>query len=263
MWCSRCEQDVPGLASPGKMGFVCVRCGEKLENPQKIPEFHGNPGSSTGEGMVCPSIHTPTLPHPSGGISQPVYPPYEGVVLPISSFLGYDDWEIDQALRRIGRQVGKDLPGGLHSHEQRRSRLDASHEEIPQSHWALSKQPILSQGRMRHKNRTGILLYGGLMTLVCGTVLLVWSYLSGREELQLWGWPCLIVGQAGLLLGVFFHAPSEEGAKIPKESPSSQATPPQEGSSSGNPSSAAWREQAHPFPPRPIAPFHSPSYQTG
>ncbi|HOM16611.1 MAG TPA: hypothetical protein PLQ00_04740 [Thermoguttaceae bacterium] len=102
------------------------------------------------------------------------------------------------------------------------------------------------------------------MTLICGTVLLVWSYFTGREELQMWGWPCLIIGQAGLLVGMFFQNPSKTAAIPPKETTSSDTSPHQEGNPTlENLSSSQWVEQPHSFPPQPISAFHTPSYQSG
>lgn len=269
MWCRRCEQDVPGLATPGKRGFACIRCGEKLESPQRVSEPPGDKRIPlAGEGLECASVVKPILSSPSEGCMESVHPSYEGIVLPISSFLSYDDWEMDEALRRIGRQVGKiplhpaqtcsAQPGG------RQARLDSPHDAIPQSHWGLSKNASRPTEGARDKKRPGLILYGGLMTLICGTVLLVWAYLTGREELQMWGWPCLILGQAGLLVGMFFQNQSKSPATLPKETPSLDATPPQEGGNPlGNLSSSQWVEQPHPFPPQPMASFHTPSYQTG
>lgn len=263
MWCSRCEQDVPGLMSPEKREFVCIRCGGKLEPPPGFPKQGKETSFSAGEGAVCAVTPAYSTSHPSAAHSEGQPSPYPGIILPIASFLSYDDWEIEQALRRIHRHVRKD-PSCPKQAETRQARLDAPHGETPPNHWTLS--PSVSSSPKTGsdlKNRTGILIYGGLMSLICGTVLLVWSYLTGREELQQWGWPGLVIGQAGLLLGILLNRPSKGGDHPPQKSP----VPPEKPSHSA----VSWQElpdgarieTAHPFPSQPLSPFHLPRYQTG
>lgn len=45
----------------------------------------------------------------------------------------------------------------------------------------------------------------GLMTFVCGGVLLGWSLLSGRGELWSLGLPLILAGQASLIVGLVFQ----------------------------------------------------------
>jgi len=48
-------------------------------------------------------------------------------------------------------------------------------------------------------------LLTGLMALACGAVLMVWSFVAGRNELWTVGTPLALAGQAGILLGVVFQ----------------------------------------------------------
>ncbi len=157
----------------------------------------------------------------SDGSQQSLAPSYDGIVLPISSYLAYDDWEIEQGLRHIARRLGKDLPGRPTWPGDRLSRVDAAHEPIPPSHWGQPEgNPNTHPVEYQPKKWGSLLLYGGLMPLICGTVLLTWSYLTDRQDLQLWGWPCLLLGQAALILGMLWQATLGSRTKTSRESSS-------------------------------------------
>lgn len=233
MWCTRCEQDVPGLASPKKRGFICIRCGGPLEMPQKSSFFHEPHHPSEGkqprllEGSSCQQHPSSS---PSKGPPSSLSPSKEGFILPFHSFLGYDDWEMEQALRHIGRRIGTPQDSPLSRPSLQWCRVDPAHEEAWGTHWTKSKNwSLSSKGTPPQRRWPNFLLCSGLMSLICGTILLLWSYLSGQEELYLWGWPLLVLGQAGLVVAVtvpIFFKPS-----IPPGYPSAVPPPSQKDTS--------------------------------
>ncbi len=223
MWCARCEQDVPSLASPQNRGLICIRCGGKIPRPKEdsMGLRRTNPSNSRHHLPEAPAWKS-SAPAARGSEPSPS-PSYEGILLPISSFLGYDDWEIEQHLRHIGRRVRQlVLPPNPQSQALRFTRVDSPHQLLPEIHWASSSEHFPSLGRSSSPKRTGqIFLYGGIIFLTCGLVLLVLAYLGSRPELQWWGWPSVVLGQAALLLAILFQSPPRRNfsASQPMASP--------------------------------------------
>jgi len=206
MWCARCEQDVPGLASPQNRGLVCIRCGGIIPHPKEV--------SQVGSMAAAPSPHAqfsePQAPKISEGgeLGPQAQPPpsSEGLLLPIAPFLGYDEWEVERALRQIGwrlcPQSARESP-----QQDNHARVDTPHPLLFQTHWPLPKDTFLPPGTSPPKRYARrLLLYGGIVLLTCGLVLLLWGYLGARPDLPRWGWPCLVLGQAGLVFGMSFSS---------------------------------------------------------
>jgi|GEM_PF-2415947 len=217
MWCARCEQDVPGLVSPQSRGLICIRCGEKVMHskegsqvPLHTKSAHPHPHFPEDPAQKGSASAAPSLPPPASRCS-------EGLVLPVGSFLGYDDWEMDRALKHIGRQVRPHLTPISQTEKNRRARLDAPHPLLRETHWALGKDCPSPAAACRPTRYAQIFLYGAIILLTCGLVLLLWCYLGGRPELQRWGWPCVVIGQAGLLVGMYFQPSQRKRFPAPKE----------------------------------------------
>lgn len=180
MWCRKCQQDVPALASQaGKVG--CPRCGDRLR-----------PASAAGSPSDA-STAASSAPQPT---DQP----------PL-----FDDWETDAQLRQIERTLGSAARGQPHEATYRReaARFDAPHNGP--AAWHLPVKTQLEQAK--HRKRAGDGLAGfvwpalllGTMAFVCGGVLLGWSLVSGRTELWTIGLPIALGGQIALLIGLILQ----------------------------------------------------------
>jgi hypothetical protein len=110
-----------------------------------------------------------------------------------------EDWQIEADIRSVHRLIDS----------LRRTRLDAS-AEIAAPHLppaagpaVLDEVPISSGPKSNLAAWT--LLSLGLAVFACGTALLVWSLIAGREDLWPIGLPLALVGQAGLIVGLVFQ----------------------------------------------------------
>jgi hypothetical protein len=163
MWCSTCQQDVPGVASPAGSGLRCSHCGQ-------------------------PAQHEPAG---GGKLDQ------AGLVRLLGDLQG-DDWALEAELRGVERMVGSlratEPPAVIHpphatppgwNHRATQSSQDSSREAKPQSHFA-----------------AWLVLSLGLAVFACGAVLLGWSFLGERQDLWPIGMPLALIGQAGLIVGL-------------------------------------------------------------
>jgi len=203
MWCARCEQDVPGLASPQNRGLVCARCGGAIAHSKEVSKV-ASIAAAPPPHVQFSEPQASKVYGSSGTGPQPTpTPSSEGVLLPISSFLAYDDWQLELSLRQIGRRlrghtVSPSPDGNKHA------RLDAPHPVLLQTHWPLPKDASFRSETLRPRGYAQLFLYGGLVLLTSGLTLLLWGYLGGRPDLPVWGWPCLLLGQALLLFRICF-----------------------------------------------------------
>ncbi|MCS7305637.1 MAG: hypothetical protein NZ602_11100 [Thermoguttaceae bacterium] len=127
----------------------------------------------------------------------------ETILLPLSSFLGYDQWDLEYRFHQIGRRLRKPLSFTPPAEGDGWTRVDAAHQEFFETHWPLPKSTPPVRQISPPKPPAQMFFYGGIIFLTCGLVLLLWAYLGGRPELQLWGWPCVVLGQAGLLVRMY------------------------------------------------------------
>jgi hypothetical protein len=115
----------------------------------------------------------------------------------------FDDWSLDQSVRglqaRVGvtRRANKRAGKPRRRHDQpSRYRLDNGHAPVALPH---KPQPRTGVG-------SSLLAWSmmslGLMSFVCGAVLIGWSLLDDRPELWNLGLPTAAAGQVGLLLGL-------------------------------------------------------------
>jgi hypothetical protein len=122
----------------------------------------------------------------------------------------YDDWELDEQLRHIGRVLRSGRATGQHGEES--SRREAVRFDPPQAGPSNWHMPTPAPGRQRkapgvpRSAATGVfvwlLLSLGVASLFCGGILLGWSSATGRQELWTIGLPVALTGQIALLVGL-------------------------------------------------------------
>ena len=187
MWCTFCQQDVPGLVPGGQGPLVCSRCGRPLD-------------TACRSGQRSDPAHGPDDRAPRVLLAE----------APTSVPAACDTWELEQQLQHIQRLLTiyrMDLPNGGTGDEQTRVRVDTSHRSAAHRH-----NPPRHRSRRSAPRRTGrpggllgavtwTLLSLGIMALACGAVLLGWSALAGREALWSTGMPITVAGQLLLLMG--------------------------------------------------------------
>jgi hypothetical protein len=114
------------------------------------------------------------------------------------------DWELDAELRYIERLArawrdhpaqAANVPDGLFPSEVRSAATLESAAERPKPEPTAAAQP-------RFAGLAWGCLSMGVMTFVCGGVLLGWSAATGRAQLWSIGLPLTLFGQAGLIIGL-------------------------------------------------------------
>jgi hypothetical protein len=121
----------------------------------------------------------------------------------------YDSWEIDEQLRHIQRTLqndsGKVAPDAGRQCEMR---FDSPQAALPSNHVSMSGRLALPRkAAVRQRNSgSGVLVWLALAIgttgFVCGSVLLAWSFVAGRNELWTFGLPAMLIGQIALLVGL-------------------------------------------------------------
>lgn len=190
MWCNNCEQDVPGIASLAESEEVicCARCGESL----------------SGECEAGDSVSEATVQAVDSATSD-----FDSYDMP-----SWDDWELDEKLYDVDRllsEIGTSTASGPNQ----QLAADAAHWP-PQSADALAEHPLVVAARKqaeakkpRRQKRSSwlawLVLGFSLMTFVCGSVLLGWSFFTDKTALWRVGMPLSLLGQAGLLIGLILQ----------------------------------------------------------
>ena len=191
MWCKRCQQDMPGIASGEDAKPRCTRCSTSLGNAtDELPTGTNNPQLPTENTIVI-----------------------EGDTAEDSPTC--DGWELGEKLRHIQRvlQPGKATvvppktrPGDF--------RVDGSHAGPPDWHKRLHRKkpaghrrrPLQGQQEAVGEGTAGLSVWTavslGVMLLVCGGILLVWSMVAARPELWNIGLPVAVAGQVVLVVGL-------------------------------------------------------------
>jgi hypothetical protein len=188
MWCKSCQQDVPGLPLDERGSYACPRCGESfvLDRPQPVE---------------MPIAAAATVVRPRSSRLALV----SGTRMPAL----YDDWEVDEQLRHIGRVLAVDSDEA--TEPKLITRIDDAHTPAPAPHqrpdWTgrvggmLRKvETVQSQGILPALTWLAMLL--GTMAIVCGGVLVAWSWLGERPELWRIGQPVALGGVCSLVLGL-------------------------------------------------------------
>ena len=213
MWCGNCQQDVPAVASGAEAASICcARCGDPFPRP---------PARDTAS--------------EAGPLSMVDFPQLE----PPPATRSLLDWKLEDELREAERLV----------------QLVRSQSGETAKTCEASAPPASSAAQPSRNTRAGLLtwlLSGlGLAGLVCGCSLLIWSLISGREELWAWGLPTALVSQVVLFCATLLRRdgkPAETTAAattlVQMQSSTGQMqpsglsvyfTPPPAGSSSVNP----------------------------
>lgn len=120
----------------------------------------------------------------------------------------FDGWELDEELRHIQRilAVEKTASAPARSSMDFYTRLDPGHR-TPAPWGGRASKPTV-QRRDAEATTVGwlstlisIVLSTGLMAFAFGGVLLVWSFVTGRQDLWTFGMPIAMAGQIVLLMG--------------------------------------------------------------
>jgi hypothetical protein len=118
--------------------------------------------------------------------------------------LPQEDWQLEAELRYVERlaQAWRDAPAttdsvALAGETNAAHRIDRTN---PKNETDQSIEPSATKPRFANLAWTSLSL--GVMTFVCGGVLLAWSAIGNRQELWSIGLPLTLFGQAGLILGL-------------------------------------------------------------
>jgi uncharacterized membrane-anchored protein YhcB (DUF1043 family) len=174
MWCRTCRQDVPGVAAATPGELRCVKCGGLLGEAAAA-----NAGLAAGIARTVE--HGLSL--ESGTSTSP--PELDDL----------DDWELADAVGQVRRFSRPNVVHTAHA------AVPADHARRPPAGPAAAPTAPRSAAP-RGGSLAWAVLLAGLGSLVCGSVLLVWSVLAERTELWDLGLPVAIAGQAGLLVGL-------------------------------------------------------------
>ena len=216
MWCKFCGQDVPGIAGPDDGQFSCARCTSVIADEQADHKdevnSHRSPlitfssdESNSAEGNCY--THKKNQSHDLLEITMPSVD---------------DDWQHEQDVKYLNR-LAKDSSGSIEQltesplptfFNQTKTAFPNWHTHLPHSppqssktelkHVGSKKESINQANSIISQLAWGILLLG-VMGLVCGGVLMVWSIIAQRPVLWDLGLPVSIGSQAALLLGVILQ----------------------------------------------------------
>ena len=192
MWCANCHEDVPAIASAGEAA-CCARCGQALEDASGATSIESI--FEMGEW----GVELDTKADSATAVSE-------------ASAIE-DDWALEQELKRLSRRIGEPLttPPVERSFAQHSSlleptwRIDQAHLAVPTTK---SPPPAEEQNEKRHSPIAWLIMSLGLMTFMCGAVLLGMALFGGRSHLWGLGMPMTLAGQFGLLLGLVLQMDS-------------------------------------------------------
>lgn len=221
MWCTNCRQDVPGIAPLPPDGaassnpLTCIRCGlvlaatlESLEAAAPTPD-------------LATQLDEPATDAALDGLPAAV-----------------DTWELEQRLKRIKR-----LTAVAEAAAPRDGMLLAGWRIDP----AEPARALADSGsRFGNESRSVAepaggawlsffawsALAAGVSAFTCGSVLSVWSFVAGRDDLWSIGLPTLIAGQLILVIGLalqlqaVWHSQAMSAASLESRRTSSSAQTP-------------------------------------
>jgi hypothetical protein len=208
MWCSTCQQDVPGVESSDAQALSCPRCGENLHRKCGADSSDGG-SNATGTGLR----DRPEIPA-RVALLYHGHPP------------AYDNWGLDLQLRRVESLLGAEKIQVVASTE-RNARVDAPHVEVKAPHPRRRRsgtvvqrvEEFQSQGVLPVLTWTALLL--GTMIVVCGGSLVFWSWVANRPELWRVGQPIALGGVCALVAALALYVdrawqderPAEAGSR--------------------------------------------------
>lgn len=120
----------------------------------------------------------------------------------------FDGWELDEELRHIQRILAVEKSGAAPARSPMDfyTRLDSAHRTP--GPWGGRRSKPAAQRQDTEATTVGwlsalisIVLSTGLMAFAFGGVLLVWSFVTGRQDLWTFGMPIAMAGQIVLLMG--------------------------------------------------------------
>ncbi|MCL6501152.1 MAG: hypothetical protein K6T86_00615 [Pirellulales bacterium] len=204
MWCSKCQQEVPGVRNSASGVLACVRCGQE---PDQVP----------------PSSATATLPTPEER-DQLLRNLEHWSDHPLLAEL--DDWELGEQLRHVERLLAVDPPGKLPA--PRHSGFSPG-EKLHERENATSRRRLGSSGSMALRAArllAWLAIALGVAALVCGAVLLALAQLRGRSDLWGLGIPLFAVGQLGVVIGLVCEADFSRRVRRPRGKAGRRASQP-------------------------------------
>jgi len=203
MWCTSCQQDVPGLASRETGDYSCPRCGTILwpAGTHATPEAASDNLASDGAANDDAARPTADAPHEAEPVVFFPDPPPT-----------YDEWELEEKLRHIERllRIDKPAPSRQGASRQRIARVDTPHAGSADWHQPAATRAKAARSRARWSERwlpllTWSVLAVGLMASAFGGVLLAWAAAAGRHELWGIGMPVGLAGQIVLVIGLILQ----------------------------------------------------------
>lgn len=166
MWCSTCQQDVPGLGSPADGALRCGKCAQPLTD------------------SPAPVLNKAALERLLGD-------------LPVAE----DDWALEAELRGMQRMLGT-LRATTPSTAIHAAHPAPPAWHVPTEALPAEVRPAIADAKSATHLVAWTILSLGLAVFACGGVLLGWSIAAGREDLWPIGMPLALIGQAGLILGL-------------------------------------------------------------
>lgn len=184
MWCSTCQQDVPGVRSSVCGALVCVRCGQQADE-QKRPLASDHPSTPEERERLLRNLE-----HWSDH--------------PLLAEL--DDWELGEQLRHVERLLAMARPADSPTppHFPWGDAAHAPPGPYPVRGGAGGVVALTPLRAARLLAWCALAL--GLAAVVCGAVLMAMAQLRGRSDLWGVGIPLFAVGQLGLVIGLVCEA---------------------------------------------------------
>lgn len=199
MWCSTCQQDVPGLGSTSEGNLLrCGKCGDVLATAtqhhaaEQLPRATSATPVATNENVTLEKLLR------FGPLSN-------------------EDWAIEAELRGVQRLLSSlksrstDVAHALQpptphvgsQHWKNSASRSASGHSEPSESADSTRQAVATSPRTHIAAWT--ILSIGLAVFACGAVLLGWSLIAKRDDLWPVGMPLALIGQAGLILGLILQ----------------------------------------------------------
>ena len=255
MWCANCRKNVSGTLSLEGQSICCARCGSALpdgfmasESSEQYDQHilatqattlpcpesaaQGCEGLSSGHGGHCEALPCPaelaTSSAPecdqaktSAVAEEALQPARENLPARPASrrferepFSALESWELDEDLRHMQRLLR--ATGPLKDLERASLRFDAASPLPGSGGWPDGSR----RSRPRGNGIARGLLFGlsrmlGAAALVCGLLLLSWSWLAARGDLCMQGLIATALGQCGLLLSMALRPLEKESSPEP------------------------------------------------
>jgi len=197
MWCSTCQQDVPGLGSSSDGSLLrCGKCGDQLASAAN--QNHVAPQSNSNASAARHANETVSL----------------DKLLRLGP-LGNEDWAIEAELRGVQRLLSslkarsadtsdawqRPAPHVAHKLRQPAASVQPSSSDLVDH----ARRGTASSTQPQVHLAAWIILSLGLAVFACGAVLLGWSLVGQRDDLWPVGMPLALIGQAGLILGLILQ----------------------------------------------------------